>query len=116
MTLTRLAVFKPVMALTVTLSLIVFGLLSYASLGLEQNPELNLPIVTVQITYPGASARSVEEQVTRRVDDAVAGLGNIELISSTSRNSMSAPNPNVDSLMPPRTWNQLPNVLPNCSV
>ena len=66
MWLTRLAVFRPVVALTVTLALVLFGIVSYFSLGLEQNPQLNLPIVTVQVVYPGASAETVEEQVTRR--------------------------------------------------
>jgi HAE1 family hydrophobic/amphiphilic exporter-1 len=85
MGLTRLAVFRPVVALTVTVALLLFGVLSYFSLGLEQNPQLKLPIVTVQVVYPGASAQTVEEQVTRRVEDAIAGLGNIKTLSSTSR-------------------------------
>jgi HAE1 family hydrophobic/amphiphilic exporter-1 len=88
MSLTRLAVFRPVVALTVTLALILFGMVSYFSLGLEQNPQLNLPIVTVQVVYPGASARTVEEQVARRVEDAVAGLGNIKTLTSVSRTGL----------------------------
>ena len=88
MSLTRLAVFRPVVALTVTLALVLFGIASYTSLGLEQNPQLELPIVTVQVTYPGASARTVEEQVARRIEDAVAGLGNIKTLTSVSRNGL----------------------------
>src|SRR5262245_6468670 len=88
MSLTRLAVFRPVVALTVTLALVLFGMVSYFSLGLEQNPQLNLPIVTVQVVYPGASARTVEEQVARRVEDAVAGLGNIKTLTSVSRTGL----------------------------
>ena len=88
MSLTRLAVFRPVIAVTVTLALVLFGIISYESLGLEQNPELNLPIVTVQVTYPGASAKVVEEQVARRLEDAIAGLGNIQTLTSVSRNGL----------------------------
>jgi HAE1 family hydrophobic/amphiphilic exporter-1 len=88
MSLTRLAVFRPVVALTVTLALVLFGIVSYLSLGLEQNPQLNLPIVTVQVTYPGASAKTVEEQVSRRIEDAIAGLGNIKTLTSVSRNGV----------------------------
>ena len=88
MGLTRLAVFRPVVALTLTVALVLFGVVSYFSLGLEQNPQLKLPIVTVQVAYPGASAETVEEQVTRRVEDAVSGLGNIKTLSSTSRTSL----------------------------
>ena len=88
MTLTRIAVFRPVVALTVTLALVMLGLVSYVNLGLEQNPALDLPIVTVQVVYPGASARTVEEQVARRVEDAVASLGNIKTLTSISRSGL----------------------------
>ena len=70
------------------LVLVLFGIVSYTSLGLEQNPQLDLPVVTVQVAYPGASARTVEEQVARRIEDAVAGLGNIKTITSVARNGM----------------------------
>ena len=88
MGLTRLSVYRPVVALTVTVALVLFGVASYFSLGLEQNPQLKLPIVTVQVAYPGASAQTVEEQVTRRVEDAIAGLGNIKTLSSVSRTGL----------------------------
>lgn len=88
MKLTRLAVYHPIIILTLTAALVLGGLASYANLGLEQYPQLKLPIVTVQVTYPGASAQTVEEQVTRRVEDAVAGLGNVKSMTSVSRNNL----------------------------
>ena len=88
MGITRIAVFRPVIVLAIVVALAVFGVVAYNALGLEENPTANLPIVTVQITYPGANARTVEEQVTRRVEDAIASLGNIRTLSSVSRNSL----------------------------
>src|SRR5205809_959875 len=88
MNLTRFAVYRPVIALAIAAAILLVGMVSYFSLGLEQNPQLNLPIVTVQVVYPGASARTVEEQVARRVEDAVAGLGNIKTLTSVSRNGL----------------------------
>jgi len=88
MSLTRLSVFHPVVALTVTLAIVLGGIVSYLGLGLEQFPRLNLPIVTVQVTMPGASPRTVEEQITREIEDAVAGLGNIKTLSSVSRSGL----------------------------
>jgi HAE1 family hydrophobic/amphiphilic exporter-1 len=90
MGLTRLSVHRPVVVLTAYLALVLFGILSYVSLGLEKSPTLKLPIITVQVAYPGASAQTVEEQVTRRVEDAVAGLGNIKTLSSVSRSGRAA--------------------------
>ena len=84
MSVTKLAVFHPVIVLTITIALVLGGLISYTGLGLEQTPELDLAVVTVQVTVPGASPRTVEEQVTRRIEDAVAGLGDIKTLSSVS--------------------------------
>ena len=79
MNLTRTAVFHPVIALTIAAAVVIGGLVAYTGLGLEQTPQLDIPVVTVQVTVPGASPRTVEEQVTRKIEDAVAGLGNIKV-------------------------------------
>ena len=89
MKLTSLAVYRPVVALTVTLALTLFGAMSYFSLGLENNPELDLPFVTVTAVYPGASAQTVEEQVTRPLEDAISSLGGIKTMTSNSQVSLS---------------------------
>ncbi|MCC7370336.1 MAG: efflux RND transporter permease subunit [Chloroflexi bacterium] len=89
MKLTSLAVYRPVVALTVTLALTLFGAMSYFSLGLENNPELNLPFVTVTAVYPGASAQTVEEQVTRPLEDSISSLGGIKTMTSNSQVSLS---------------------------
>jgi HAE1 family hydrophobic/amphiphilic exporter-1 len=88
MSLTRLSVFHPVIAITVALAIVLAGIVSYLGLGLEQTPQLSLPVVTVQVTVSGASPSTVEEQVTRKIEDAVAGLGNIRTLSSISRNGL----------------------------
>jgi HAE1 family hydrophobic/amphiphilic exporter-1 len=89
MQLTRVAVQRPVVALTVALALTLFGIVSYFSLGLENNPELKLPIVTVSAAYPGASAQTVEEQVTRPLEDAISALGGIKTLTSNSQTGVS---------------------------
>src|SRR3954451_13359787 len=89
MKLTRLAVFHPVIAVTITAALVIFGVAAYLTLGLEQNPQVDVPIVTITAPYPGASAESVEESVTRPIEDAVAGLGGIKTITSNSQTSVS---------------------------
>ena len=89
MRLTQLAVFHPVVALTVTFALIIFGIAAYFTLGLELNPQVQVPIVTVNTPYPGASADAVEETVTRPLEDAISGLGGIKTITSNSQTNIS---------------------------
>lgn len=84
MGLTRLAVYRPLIILVALVSIIMFGIVSYLRLGLDQVPEIKIPIVTVQAVYPGAGPREVEEQVTRKIEDALAGLNDVVEIRSVS--------------------------------
>jgi HAE1 family hydrophobic/amphiphilic exporter-1 len=89
MGLTKLAVYHPVVILTVVLALVLFGTISYFSLGLELMPKIDLPITTVQVQFHGATAGTVEEQITRRVEDAIAPAGNIKKMTSYSVDGLS---------------------------
>jgi HAE1 family hydrophobic/amphiphilic exporter-1 len=86
--LTRLAIYRPVIALTLIVATALFGLIAFGALGLEEAPTIKVPIVTVQIGYFGASAETVEQQVTRRVEDAIATLSDIDTLISTSSDGL----------------------------
>src|SRR4051794_25857869 len=88
MWLTRVSVYHPVVALTIAFAVVLAGCAAYATLGLELNPAINVPIVTVTAVYPGASAESVEASVTRPIEDAVAGLGGVKTITSSSQTNL----------------------------
>ena len=89
MRLTQLSVFHPVIAITVAMTVVIFGVFAFFNLGLEQNPQLTVPIMTVTASYPGASAEAVEQDVTRPIEDAVVGVGNVKTMTSTSQTSLS---------------------------
>ncbi|MFN0074520.1 MAG: efflux RND transporter permease subunit [Chloroflexota bacterium] len=89
MNLTRLAVQRPILALTFLLTLVMGGVVAYSGLGLDQLPDIRPPIVTIQAVYPGAGPEDVEQQVTRKIEDAVASLSDIEELTSTSSQSAS---------------------------
>ncbi|NET63668.1 MAG: MMPL family transporter [Moorea sp. SIO1G6] len=61
----------------------IVGLFSFKQLGIDQLPNIDLPAVMVTVTQPGAGPAELEFQVTKKVEDAVASLGNIDQISST---------------------------------
>ncbi|ALF52112.1 ABC transporter permease [Nostoc piscinale CENA21] len=76
---------KPVPTIVLFLILTVVGWLSFISLGIDTNPNIDVPAVSVTVTQPGAGPAELESQVTKKIEDAVAGLGNIDnLISSVS--------------------------------
>lgn len=74
---------RPIPTIVISLVLMVVGLMSFSTLGIDQNPNIDIPIVAVTVTQPGAGPAELESQVTRKVEDAVAGLGNIDELRST---------------------------------
>ncbi|MEH2441010.1 efflux RND transporter permease subunit [Nostoc sp.] len=74
---------KPVPTIVLFLILTVVGWFSFISLGIDINPNIDIPTVLIKVTQPGAGPAELESQVTKKIEDAVAGLGNIDFMVST---------------------------------
>ena len=85
MKLSDLSIRRPVFAVVVSLLLVVLGLMSFMRLTLRELPNIDPPIVSVNVTYPGASAAVVETRITQILEDALAGIEGIRTIQSNSR-------------------------------
>src|SRR6185436_3583471 len=86
---TRVSIANPVFATMMMAALLVLGAFSYSRLPVEQFPDVSFPVVVVQTEYPGASPENVEEEVTRRVEEAVNTISGIKTLSSRSYESLS---------------------------
>ncbi|NEO25411.1 MAG: efflux RND transporter permease subunit [Kamptonema sp. SIO4C4] len=73
---------KPVPTVVLFLVLGLVGIFSFLGLGIDQQPNIDVPTVQVTVTQPGAGPTELETQVTKKVEDSVAGLGDIEEIRS----------------------------------
>jgi multidrug efflux pump len=90
MRLSDVSIERPVFATVLSLMLIVIGLMSYSRLTLRELPAIDPPVVSVDVTYPGASAGVVETRVTQVLEDALAGIEGIETLQSRSVNGRSS--------------------------
>ncbi|MDZ4364929.1 efflux RND transporter permease subunit [Brevundimonas sp.] len=77
----------PIVLLFIVLTLA--GIVSYFNLRTNNFPDVDLPIVVVTVVQPGAAPTELETQVTRLVEDSVAGLGQVRHITSTVSDSAS---------------------------
>ena len=89
MKLSDLSIKRPVMAVVVSLLLVVLGAMSFMRLTLRELPNIDPPIVSVDVTYPGASAAVVETRITQILEDALSGIEGINTIQSSSVNGRS---------------------------
>jgi hydrophobe/amphiphile efflux-1 (HAE1) family protein len=74
---------RPVPTIVLFLVLTITGLVAFTNLGIDANPNIDVPAVLVQVNQTGAGPEEMENQITKKVEDAVAGLGNIDSITST---------------------------------
>jgi hydrophobic/amphiphilic exporter-1 (mainly G- bacteria), HAE1 family len=81
---------QPVPSIVMFLLFCILGTYSFFNLGIDENPNIDIPTVTVSIAQPGAAPSELETQVTRRVEDAVAGIGRVKHISSVVNEGVSA--------------------------
>jgi len=80
---------KPVPTIVLFFLLTVIGWFSFTGLGIDTNPNIDVPTVSVTVTQPGAGPAELESQVTKKIEDAVAGLGNIDELRSTVSDGIS---------------------------
>ncbi len=76
------AIRAPIPPLVLFTVLLALGLFGFADLPITQFPNIDLPIVSVAITESGAAASELQTQVTKRIEDAVAGVSGVKHITS----------------------------------
>ncbi|MCJ9669715.1 MULTISPECIES: efflux RND transporter permease subunit [unclassified Neorhizobium] len=84
MFLTRISIGHPVFATMMMVVLLVLGAFSYERLGVDQFPNVDVPVVVVTTTYPGATPETIETEVTRPVEEALNTISGLDEITSTS--------------------------------
>jgi HAE1 family hydrophobic/amphiphilic exporter-1 len=89
MFLARLSINRPILMSMFIFILLLFGAIAYFALPLNLMPVAEFPYVTVQTIYPGAGSQEIEMQVTKRIEDAVSTVSQIQFVQSYSMDNVS---------------------------
>jgi multidrug efflux pump len=89
MLLSDVSVKRPVFASVISLLLVIFGLAAFHRLPLREYPDIDPPVVSIDTRYPGAAANVVETQITRLLEERIAGVAGIAAVSSSSEDGRS---------------------------
>ncbi|MCB8822221.1 efflux RND transporter permease subunit [Microvirga rosea] len=77
------AIRKPIPSIVLFIVLLILGIVSFQGLPITRFPNIDVPLVTVTITQAGAAPSELQNQVTKRVEDSVAGVNGVKHITST---------------------------------
>jgi multidrug efflux pump len=89
MILSEVCIKRPVFASVLSLVIVLVGLISYERLAVREYPAIDEPVVSVITGYKGASPEVVESQVTKPLEDQLAGIEGVNVMTSRSRSERS---------------------------
>lgn len=84
MTISELSIKRPVLATVFVLIIFLLGLIGYTYLGVREYPNIDNPIISVDVSYPGANAEIIENQITEPLEQNINGIPGIRSLTSSS--------------------------------
>jgi multidrug efflux pump len=84
MNISELTIKRPVLATVLVLVIVLFGIIGYLSLPVREYPNVDNPIITVRVNYPGANAEVIENQITEPLEQNINGIPGIRSLTSQS--------------------------------
>jgi multidrug efflux pump subunit AcrB len=81
---------NPIAPILAFVILVILGLQSFGSLPVTRFPNIDVPLVSVTVTHPGSAPAELERQITKEIEDAVAGLTGVKAIVSTINDGLSS--------------------------
>lgn len=87
--LTKTVLQRPVAALVIVVSLIIFGIQSIMGMDLQLIPDIDMPVMLVLTTYPQAGPEDVEDLVTEEIEDGCGTIAGLDNVYSYSRENVS---------------------------
>ena len=89
MRISETSIRRPVLACVMSLLLVLIGLVSFEQLSLREYPRIDEPLVNVSTRLLGASSEVIESQVTKPLEDSIAGIDGVDILTSVSRTESS---------------------------
>ena len=89
MILSDICIRRPVFATMMVSALMVLGVASYATLGVDLFPKIDLPNIVITTSYPGAGPEEIESQITKVIEEAVNTISGIDELRSSSFEGLS---------------------------
>ncbi len=90
MSITEIAIKRPLLIIVIFFTLILFGFVSYNSLNYNLLPKFEANVISVSTTYRGASSEEIQNTITKPIEDAVSSIEGVDHINSSSMEGVSS--------------------------
>jgi multidrug efflux pump len=87
--LSTISIRRPVLAIVMSLTIVLFGIIGISLLGIREFPSVDPPIISVRTGYVGANADVIEAQITEPLEEAINGIAGIKSLTSSSNDGTS---------------------------
>lgn len=77
---------KPVFSISLTLCILFVGIIAFFKLPIRLFPNVEVPVISINVNYPGATADTIKSVVTDNIQSALAGINDLNYITSSSTN------------------------------
>ncbi|MDR3061850.1 MAG: efflux RND transporter permease subunit, partial [Dysgonamonadaceae bacterium] len=84
MNISELSIKRPVLSTVFVLIILLMGFIGYSYLGVREYPSVDNPIISVDVSYPGANADIIENQITEPLEQNINGIPGIRSLTSSS--------------------------------
>ncbi|MBW2731128.1 MAG: efflux RND transporter permease subunit [Deltaproteobacteria bacterium] len=88
MKIADISIRRPVLAIVMSATLLVFGIFAYPRVGVDLFPNVEFPVITITAIYPGASPENVETKVVDKIEEAVNSITGIKVLRSVSMENL----------------------------
>lgn len=82
--LSNISIKRPVLAIVMSITIVVFGIIGITYLGVREYPSVDPPIINVSTSYTGANAETIESEITEPLEEEINGIAGIRTLTSTS--------------------------------
>ncbi|WP_161888703.1 efflux RND transporter permease subunit [Pontibacter russatus] len=82
--LSNISIRRPVLAIVMSITIIVFGIIGINFLGIREYPSVDPPIINVSTSYTGANAETIESEITEPLEESINGIAGIRTLTSSS--------------------------------
>lgn len=87
--LSNISIRRPVLAIVMSITIIVFGVIGINFLGVREYPSVDPPIINVSTSYTGANAETIESEITEPLEESINGIAGIRTLTSSSSEGQS---------------------------